>query len=93
MGWSRAEQIIQAGIDGEHYDGEPHSRLEALLIELINGGGGGGGGTTDYNKLQNLPSINDVILMGNLTDADFNLTDKFNDQDQKDLEDLITEDN
>lgn len=35
--------------------------------------GGGGGGTSDYNQLENQPSINGVALVGNLTDADLHI--------------------
>lgn len=34
----------------------------------------GGGGTTDYNALQNKPSINGVTLQGNKTDAELGIT-------------------
>lgn len=34
---------------------------------------GGGGGTTDYNDLENKPSINDVTLEGNQTSEDLHL--------------------
>lgn len=37
-------------------------------------GGGGGGGTSDYDALQNKPSINGVTLTGNKTTADLNIT-------------------
>lgn len=42
---SRVEDILRATVDGEPYDGEAQSRVEALLIELkgIIGAGGGGG--------------------------------------------------
>lgn len=36
--------------------------------------GGGGGGTTDYDNLENKPSINGVTLTGNKTTADLNIT-------------------
>lgn len=35
--------------------------------------GAGGGGTTNYNDLENKPSINDVTLQGNKTSADLGL--------------------
>ena len=38
------------------------------------GGGGGGGGTTNYNSLSNKPQINGVVLSGNKTSADLNIT-------------------
>ncbi len=37
--------------------------------------GTGGGGTTNYNDLENKPSINDVTLAGNKTSADLGLLD------------------
>ena len=37
--------------------------------------GGGEGGTTNYNDLENKPSINNVPLVENLNTADLNLTD------------------
>ena len=37
--------------------------------------GAGGGGTTNYNDLENKPSINDVTLAGNKTSADLGLLD------------------
>lgn len=41
---SRNEQILEAIINGTEYTDPPQSRIEALLIELLNQGGGGGGG-------------------------------------------------
>ena len=37
--------------------------------------GGGEGGTTNYNELDNKPSINNVPLVGNLRTVDLKLTD------------------
>lgn len=37
------------------------------------GGNGGGGGTSNYNQLNNKPSINGVTLQGNKTSADLNI--------------------
>lgn len=90
MGWSRAEQIIQAGIDGETYDGAPHSRLEALLIELINKGGGGG--TTNYNSLENLPTIDGTEIKGEVADDILKLVEPFDEEQEESLEDIITDD-
>lgn len=73
---SRAEDILQATIDGTSYDEPPQSRIENLLIELkevIEEGGGGGGGTSDYPKLSNKPQINGVELLGNKTSDDLGL--------------------
>ena len=44
MAQSRNEKILRAIIDGTEYTAPPQSRIEALLIELLNQGGGGGGG-------------------------------------------------
>lgn len=38
------------------------------------GGNGGGGGTSNYNQLTNKPSINGIILQGNKTSADLNIS-------------------
>lgn len=38
------------------------------------GGNGGGGGTSNYNQLNNKPSINGVTLQGNKTSADLNIS-------------------
>ena len=40
---------------------------------LEQSGGGGGGGTSDYNDLNNKPSINSVTLSGNKTPSDLGL--------------------
>ena len=63
---SREEEILVSTINGEEYDKAPESRIEALLLELkeVIEEGGGGGGTTNYNLLQNKPSINSVTLTG-----------------------------
>lgn len=37
---------------------------------LGRGAGGGGGGTSDYNELENKPTINGVTLQGTLTTPD-----------------------
>ena len=37
--------------------------------------GGGEGGTTNYNDLENKPSINNVPLVGNLNTVDLKFTD------------------
>ena len=65
---SRVENILQSKIDGTSYDKPPLSRVEALLIDL--NAGGGGGGTTDYNQLQNLPTLNGVTLQGDMVSKD-----------------------
>ena len=70
---SRDEEILIAMIDGEEYDKIPQSRMEELLLELKEVIEEGGGGTSDYTKLQNLPTINNVTLTGDMTAADLNL--------------------
>lgn len=47
-----------------------------LLKELGAGGSGGSGGTTDYNDLDNKPSINGVQLVGNKTATDLGIVSK-----------------
>lgn len=37
---SRVEKILQAIIDGTPYTDEPQSRIEELLIDILEGGGG-----------------------------------------------------
>ncbi len=38
------------------------------------GGGGGGGGTTNYNDLNNKPTLNGVEISGNKTSADYKIS-------------------
>lgn len=59
---SRIEDILQGT-----FDGEPQSRIEALLIALVQSGGGGGTGVSNYNYLTNLPKIAGVELKGDKT--------------------------
>lgn len=87
---SRAEEILRKTIDGEEYKGLPQSRLEALLIELNHGGGGGG--TTDYNALENRPTINGNIVEGEVADDILELIEPLTPQDEKDVDDIITDD-
>lgn len=68
---SRVENILQSTIDGSEYDRKPLSRVEELLLEIKEGGGGGG--TTDYNTLNNKPTLNGVTIQGNLTSSDLNV--------------------
>lgn len=42
-------------------------QAQAVMIPVINGGGGSG--TTDYNELENLPSIDGVTIKGELSAA------------------------
>jgi hypothetical protein len=49
--------------------------LEGYVEGMINlNGGGGGGGTSDYEDLENKPSINGVTLSGNKTTSDLNVS-------------------
>lgn len=47
MDLSRHEKILRAIIDGTEYTDPPQSRIEALLIELLDQGGGGGSDAYD----------------------------------------------
>ena len=62
---SRVEGILRSKIDQTTYDKPPLSRVEALLMLLD-----AGGGTTDYNALENKPSINNHELVGNQDTSD-----------------------
>lgn len=62
----RNEEILQSIIDGTEYTENPQSRIEDLLIQikrLIEDSGG----SSDYEKLTNKPSINNVELVDNKT--------------------------
>lgn len=48
--------------------------LEGYVEGMINLSGGGGGGTSDYEELENKPSINGVTLSGNKTTSDLNVS-------------------
>lgn len=69
---SRDEQILTAIINGTEYTKIPQSRIEYLLLqlkELIEGGLG----VSDYEDLDNKPSINSVTLIGNKTLSDLGI--------------------
>ncbi len=70
---SRVEAILKSKIDGTTYDKIPLSRVEALLMEL----NAGGGGTMDYNSLENLPTVNGVVLKDNLTSEDLDVESNY----------------
>ena len=55
----------------------------AIAVESIDEGGGGAG-TMNYNELENKPSINGIVLVGNKTGSDLNLVS------QADLDDYAT---
>ena len=76
MGMSNVETILEQALAGETITVTPESRVEALLIALINSGGGGGGGTTNYNQLQNKPQIAGTTLQGNKTLNDLGIASK-----------------
>lgn len=67
---SRVEGILQSKIDGSPYDKPPLSRVEYLLMQLNTGGGG----TGNYNELENKPSINGNVLVGDQTTEDLGLS-------------------
>lgn len=48
--------------------------IATAKIVMLGGNGGGGGGTSNYNQLNNKPSINGVTLQGNKTSADLNIS-------------------
>ena len=52
----------------------PASRDEIFMYYAAINSGGGGEGTTDYTQLENKPSINGVILTGDKTTSDLNLS-------------------
>lgn len=52
----------------------PVSRDEIFMYYAAINSGGGGEGTTDYTQLENKPSINGVVLTGDKTTADLNLS-------------------
>lgn len=87
---SRAEAIVQATIDGETWNGIPQSRLERLLMELNQGGGTGG--TTNYNALENLPTINGSEIKGEVADDILELVEPLSESDVQDLEEIISDD-
>ena len=49
------------------------SLFDILLGKSLSGGGGGGGGTSNYNALENKPSINSVTLTGNKSLSDLGI--------------------
>ena len=48
-------------------------KMNGTTYYITDAEGGGGGGTTDYEDLDNQPSINNVTLIGNKTSADLGL--------------------
>lgn len=75
MGLSNVENILQSIVDSEEYKQSPQSRVEELLLEVKEViEQGGGGGTTDYNDLQNKPTIDGNTVQGNMTAQDLGLT-------------------
>lgn len=58
-------------------DGDKFSMVDNNgTFSMIGGGSGGGGGTTDYARLNNKPSINNVTLEGNKTAEQLGLLDR-----------------
>lgn len=62
---------------GDAFNAENMNDLEERIYQATRNGGGGGGGTTDYDDLDNKPSINGVTLSGDKTTSDLGL--KFSD--------------
>ena len=65
--------IYNGDVEPLLYDGS-----EQIYIDITSGGGGGGG-TTNYNVLNNKPSINGNTLIGNKTNADLGIPTKTSD--------------
>lgn len=79
---SRAEEILQATIDGTTYNGEPQSRVEKQLIDLkkkIENGGTGGGFTPTESQLA---AMNSGITSDKIAEIETDITAK---------QDLLTE--
>lgn len=57
---------------GVRYNTDINPLLAALFAKSKNGGGGGG--TSDYNDLENKPTINGVEVSGNKTSADYKIS-------------------
>ena len=89
---SRIEEILFNTINGEPYNGLPQSRVEELLLELkaVIEAGGGGGGTTDYNHLQNLPTVNGHIVKGDMSSSDLEVVGDDDGLTQAQMDDLIS---
>ena len=60
-------------IAGQNIDIELDSEGNTIISST-----GGSGGTSDYNELDNLPSINGITLLGDKDASEFNIQDKFN---------------
>ena len=82
---TRQEQYLSAiaGNPGEVPE-YPITREEQYLAAILEGGGSGG--TTDYERLQNKPSINGVELIGDVA-----LSDIMSDVTQEDVEEALPE--
>lgn len=68
----REEEILKAIINGTEYTDIPQSRIEALLLKLKKSIEEGGG-VTDYNDIDNKPSINNITLVGNKSLSDLGI--------------------
>lgn len=82
---TRIEQYLSA-IAGNSTEvpSKPITRIEQYLAAILESGGSGG--TTDYADLTNKPSINGVVLSGNLE-----LADIMADVTQEDIEESVPE--
>lgn len=93
----------QNGLNGANGMGVPGVSVENVQIEdnhlivtLSNGDkidagyiGGGGSGTTNYNDLDNKPSINNITLINNKTSDDLGLQDKINEITNQEIDLII----
>lgn len=73
---TRTEQYYAYLAGESSYLPEPITREEKYLYYLcVNGGGGSSsGGTTNYNDLDNKPTINGVEVSGSKTSADYKIS-------------------
>lgn len=61
---------VQSRADSGEFDGKDYVLTEEDKEEIagmVEGGGTGGNGTTDYNNLENIPTVNGTEVKGNLT--------------------------
>ena len=83
---TRVEQYLSAIAGNEGTVPEHPITREEMYLAAILERGIGGGGTTDYEALENKPSINGVVLSGNLE-----LADIMADVTQEDVEESVPE--
>lgn len=96
---SRAEDILQATVDGTSYDEPPQSRVENLLLDLkeIIEQGGGGGGTvvvdkeiseTSKNPVQNKVIAEALSKKQDITEGKGLSTEDYTTEDKEKLENI-----